>query len=147
MKIMVSGTGKTHTIQIVRDSMFLQKSQTQFYHYISTPSLFPHQKDELELRKYRTKLHSMIQTAVKNCPHAVFVIEEAHLMNVKLLEGLRPFFDSVESVEGVDYRKAVFVLVSNIGFEGLVDLAHNYYLEVCKLRKLFESQFHCFSTA
>ena len=47
-------------------------------------------------------------------------------MNVKLLESARPFFDSNEQVNGVDCRKATFILVTNTGFDGLVDMAYQY---------------------
>ncbi|XP_063722768.1 torsin-like protein [Symsagittifera roscoffensis] len=120
------GVGKTHALKIIRDTMFKEGEKTWFFDYINAPLDFPYQDDEKDLRDYREKLLGRIKRAVEKCDRALIILDETHLMNVKLLESARPFFDSNEQVNGVDCRKATFILVTNTGFDGLVDMAYQY---------------------
>ena len=106
--------------------MFKEGENTWFFDYINAPLDFPYQDDQKDLRNYREKLLGRIKRAVEKCDRALIILEEAHLMNVNLLESARPFFDSNEQVNGVDCQKATFILVTNTGFDGLVDMAYQY---------------------
>ena len=110
--------------------MFKEGDKSMYVEYINIPHDFPYQDDEKHLSQYREKFLGRIKRAVKKCDRALIVLEEAHMMNVKLLESARPFFDNNEQVNGVDCRKATFILVANTGMDGLVDMAYEYHQKV-----------------
>ena len=65
-------------------------------------------------------------------------------MSVKLLESIRPFLDTNEMVDGVDFRKAAFIFISNTGYQGLEDLAALYYHKVSSITPHLFHDYHSF---
>ena len=68
-------------------------------------------------------------------------------MSVKLLESIRPFLDTNEKVDGVDFRKAAFIFISNTGHHGVEDLAASYYRKVSSILPHLFHDYHSFSSA
>jgi len=50
----------------------------------------------------------MIERAVKECPHSLFIIDEMDKMPPGVIDSLKPYLDFYEQLGGVDYRKATF---------------------------------------
>ncbi|KAH3841117.1 hypothetical protein DPMN_114574 [Dreissena polymorpha] len=59
------------------------------------------------------KLRNKINEAVTACPRALIIIDEMEKMPPGLIDVLKPYLNFHDKVEGVDYRKAMFFLLSN----------------------------------
>ena len=126
----ILGTGKTLMSLMIRDAMFERRNKTSYFHFISASTSFPHLDSRKHLSDYKTDLRTKIKEAVYGCQHAVIVIDDVHLLQTELLDSMAPFLDSHENVDGVSYRRAIFIFISNTGMFGLIDLADEYYRKV-----------------
>lgn len=50
------------------------------------------------------QLRTWISANVSACPHSIFVFDEMEKMPPGLMDGIKPFLDHHENVNGVDYR-------------------------------------------
>lgn len=50
-----------------------------------------------------------------NCDRSLFIFDEVDKMPENVLNAIKPFIDYYDSVENVDYRKSVFIFLSNTG--------------------------------
>nr|CAH8849516.1 unnamed protein product [Trichobilharzia regenti] len=61
------------------------------------------------------RLYRELHAAVSECPTSIFVFDEMHNMPHGILDVLAPLLEIRESVEGVDFRRSVFLFLSNAG--------------------------------
>ena len=59
-----TGIGKSHTLRLIRDTLFKKREDTGYFEYIAVPHQYPHQKDDSQLSAYRQDLHKRIIDAV-----------------------------------------------------------------------------------
>lgn len=57
------------------------------------------------------QLRSWIQGNVSKCERSLFVFDEVDKMPAKLIDALKPFIDHYEYLEGVDFRKSIFIFL------------------------------------
>lgn len=55
-------------------------------------------------------LQNWIKGNVSKCERSLFIFEEIHKMPVGMMDGLKPFLDYHEHIEGVDYRYLLLVV-------------------------------------
>jgi hypothetical protein len=80
--------------------------------------------DISKIGEYRASLTQTIVETLKLCPRSLFIIEEVDEdceILQQLASTLKPFLDHSDLVGGVDSRKAVFILISNIGGDALLN--------------------------
>ena len=64
---------------------------------------------------YKLDLQLKIMETVKACPYALFIFDEIDKMPEGLVDAVKAFIDFHESVQGLDFRKAIFIFLSNTG--------------------------------
>lgn len=61
------------------------------------------------------------------CPKQLFIFDEVDKMSPEVLNIIKPMIDYNRNVENVDYRKAIFIFLSNTG-QGLInDIVIDYW--------------------
>lgn len=60
---------------------------------------------------FQALLHSWIRGNVTRCPRSLFIFDELDEMNAGILEAVKPFIDYHGEVDGVDYRKSIFIFI------------------------------------
>ncbi|VDP11657.1 unnamed protein product [Onchocerca flexuosa] len=91
--------------------------------YISTL----HFSNYLEIPLYQVQLRSWIQGNVSKCERSLFVFDEVDKMPAKVIDALKPFIDHYEYLEGVDFRKSIFIFLSNSGSNEIAQKALQHY--------------------
>ena len=81
-------------------------------------------------------LQDFIQSAVRDCPHAVFVFDELELVPEGLLDVLRTYIDFHDAVDGVEYRHAIFIFIVNSGYEPIINITQDFYRRQVDRRKI-----------
>ena len=105
-----TGTGKNYVAKFVAESMFSKGLKSQFAHFFSGPLHFPEsQSPEI----HQLHVQDWIRTNVSKCQQSLFIFDEVDKMHPKILNAIKPFIDTHESIDNVDFRKSVFVLLSN----------------------------------
>nr|KAG5707781.1 hypothetical protein BaRGS_015941 [Batillaria attramentaria] len=70
---------------------------------------------------YKDRLRDMIETSVKKCPESMFIFDEVDKMPGGLIDTIKPYLDYHEHLNGVDYRRAIFIFLSNAGGSAITE--------------------------
>jgi len=107
-----TGAGKNFVTKWIAESLFKEGMSSKFVHLFISTLHFPHQ-DQADL--YRLKVQDWIRGNVTKCETSLFIFDEIDKMPEGMIDGIKPFIDHHHSVEGVNFRKAIFVFLSNTG--------------------------------
>ncbi|XP_078606407.1 uncharacterized protein LOC144879057 [Branchiostoma floridae x Branchiostoma japonicum] len=91
-------------------------------HYYSATRHFMH-RDEDHIMQYKDKLHREIPEKVQRCQHSMFIFDEMDKMPPNLIDTIKPFVEENMRVDGIDYRKAIFLFLSNTAASPIIDRA------------------------
>uniref|UniRef100_A0A8C2C7U7 Torsin n=1 Tax=Cyprinus carpio TaxID=7962 RepID=A0A8C2C7U7_CYPCA len=119
-----TGTGKNFVSQLIVENIYRKKMRSNFVHLFTATAHFPH---EAHINKYKTQLQEWIRGNVSICPHSMFIFDEMDKMHLGLIDILRPYLDFSENLNGVSYRKAIFIFLSNIGSEKINEVALDFW--------------------
>ncbi|XP_062596152.1 torsin-1A-like [Saccostrea cucullata] len=109
-----TGTGKNYVSKIIAESIFKMGMRSKYVHLISATKEFPH-KDMVPL--YKDKLRELVESSVKECPQSLFIFDEIDKMPPGIIDTLKPYLDYYEQLSGTDYRKSMFLFLSNTAGE------------------------------
>lgn len=62
-----------------------------------------------------------IKNRLQFCPRQIFVFDEIDKMPPGVLNGITPILDTHEYIDGIDFRKAIFIFISNTGGKMIAD--------------------------
>lgn len=112
-----TGAGKNFVSKIIAEHLFRKGMDSKYVHLVIATHDFPHQS---ELKDYKKKLKNLIVRSVKDCPRSLFIFDEMDKMPYGLIDVLKPYLDHHHEVEGLDFRKSIFIFLSNAG-AGLIN--------------------------
>ncbi|XP_053399654.1 torsin-1A-like [Mercenaria mercenaria] len=112
------GTGKNFLSRIVAENMYVKGMDSKYVHILSATKDFPH---ENMLEEYKEKLKLEIETAGKECPRSLFIVDEMDKLLPGLIDTIRPFIDYYDHVDGIDYRQFLFFFLSNTGGDAIAE--------------------------
>ncbi|XP_052076353.1 torsin-1A-like [Mytilus californianus] len=104
------GTGKTLITKILVDHLYNEGSKSQFVHTVIATRDFPHKRNTDE---NNIKLRKLIEDKVKQCERSMFIFDEVDKLSPDLINILKPYLDHHEHIDNIDYRKAIFIFLSN----------------------------------
>ncbi|XP_071088144.1 torsin-1A-like [Haliotis cracherodii] len=107
-----TGTGKNYVSRIVAEHLYKKGMRSKFVHLISAPKEFPH---EGMVPFYKDQLHAWIAGNITRCSRSLFIFDEMDDMPPGLIDTIAPYLDFHYTVGGVNYRKAIYIFLSNKG--------------------------------
>ena len=107
-----SGSGKNFVSQIIAEHLFRKGMDSKYVHRMIASYDFPHQS---ELDFYKRKLRAIVAGSVSECPRSLFIFDEMDKMPIGLIDALKPYLDYYSDVGKVDFRKSIFIFLSNTG--------------------------------
>ncbi|KAM8802026.1 torsin-1B [Rhynchonycteris naso] len=119
-----TGTGKNFVSQIVAEHLHSKGLKSKFVHLFVSTLHFPH---EQQIKLYQDQLQSWIRGNVSTCASSVFIFDEMDKLHPGVIDGIKPFLDYYEQVDGVSYRKAVFIFLSNAGGDLITEAALKFW--------------------
>uniref|UniRef100_A0A670YM15 Torsin family 2 member A n=1 Tax=Pseudonaja textilis TaxID=8673 RepID=A0A670YM15_PSETE len=108
-----TGTGKTYLSSLLAQHLFRTGLRTPYVHRFSPLVHFPH----------ADHLQNWIQGNLTRCSRSLFLFDEMEDLQPGLIDVVLPFLGSSWVVFGTNYRKAIFVFISNIGAEQINQMA------------------------
>jgi len=117
-----TGSGKNFVSQFVADSFYKRGLSSQFVHLFIATLHFPSVKDT---SLYQDQLRSWIVGNGTACQQNIFIFDEVDKMPAAVLDAVKPFLDHYEIIDGVDYRKNVFIFLSNTGGKEITETTIN----------------------
>ncbi|XP_061184609.1 torsin-1A-like isoform X5 [Saccostrea echinata] len=130
-----TGTGKNHVSKIIAEGLFREGMRSKYVHFISANKDFTH-ADMVPL--YKEKLRELVESSVKECELSFFIFDEIDKMPPGVIDALTPYLDFHEHLTGTDYRKAIFLFLSNTAGKDIFDhtLKHWNFRESIKLKEM-----------
>ncbi|VDD75581.1 unnamed protein product [Mesocestoides corti] len=116
-----TGVGKNYATSILASNLFKKGERSRFYHFFDATVDFLF-KDSVDL--YKEKVLDLIANGVRSCGRSMFVFDEVHKMPAGILDAIVPLLGYAESINGVDYRKAIFVFMGNGGASVINEFAY-----------------------
>ncbi|KAM8744453.1 torsin family 1 isoform X1 [Acanthopagrus latus] len=119
-----TGTGKNFVSQLIADSIYKEGMDSSFVHVFTSELHFPHSS---QLDTYKTQLQQWIKGNVTNCAHSMFIFDEMDKMHPGLIDSIKPYLDYYDKLDGVSYRKAIFIFLSNAGADSIIKTALEFW--------------------
>ncbi|XP_027035312.1 torsin-1A-like isoform X1 [Tachysurus fulvidraco] len=119
-----TGTGKNFVSQLIANNIYQRGMSSGFVHLFTATAHFQH---EAELEVYKSQLQQWIKGNVSACPRSMFVFDEMDKMHPGLIDSIKPYLDFYEVLDGVSYRQAIFIFLSNAGGENIVQVALDFW--------------------
>ncbi|KAM8933401.1 torsin-1A-like [Pelodytes ibericus] len=119
-----TGTGKNHVSQILVKHIYPEGMNSKFVHQFVATLHFPH-ADLLDT--YKDQLQRWIKGNVSACERSIFIFDEVDKMHPGLIDAIKPFLDYYEQLDGVCYRKSIFIFLSNTGGEVISQLSLDFW--------------------
>ncbi|CAL8277353.1 unnamed protein product [Merluccius merluccius] len=120
-----SGTGKNLASKLIANNIYKKGMDSRFVHLFVPGLHFP---QEIQVETYKSQLQRWIRGNVTNCAHSMFIFDEMDKMHPGLIDSIKPFLDHYDKLDGVSYRKAIFIFLSNAGG----DIITQATLDFCK---------------
>ena len=107
-----TGTGKSWVSKLIAESLFQNGLTSNFVVFIPVPLWF---RDPSKTREQSDKLHHVIESTLARCKHSLFILEDVGAMNPKTLDELLPYLNYPAPMDGIDYTRAIYLLMGNAG--------------------------------
>jgi len=121
-----TGSGKNYMAKFIAEALFEAGMASRFVTFLSSTTLFP---DPSKVVEYQGQLQHWIRGNVSLCPQSLIIIDEIDKMPPGVLDGIGPFMDHHQQVDGIDFRKAIFILLSNTGGREITKIAMDFWRE------------------
>jgi len=108
----MTGAGKNYLSQLIAENLFTEGTNSKYVHIFLSTVHFP-DKDRVEY--YKNYLQNVIKEKVSACPRTLFIFDEIDDLDPGIIDAIKPFLDYHPVIDGVDYRKAIFLFLSNTG--------------------------------
>jgi len=128
-----TGSGKNFVSKIVAEHIFKRGMESGFVHQIIATHDFPHQS---RVEFYKRQLRDLVAKSVSKCPRSLFIFDEMDKMPTGLIDVLKPYLDHYPDVEKIDYRKSIFIFLSNTGGQLINDAVLEHWKEGKKRKDL-----------
>ncbi|KAI6658545.1 Torsin-1A-like [Oopsacas minuta] len=107
-----TGTGKTWVSKLIAENLFKKGLNSKYVVFIPVPLWF---RDPSKTREQSEKLHHTIESTLARCKHSLFIFDDIKSMNPQLLDELLPYLNYPPPMDGIDYTRAIYILLSNAG--------------------------------
>uniref|UniRef100_H2XLI1 Torsin-1A C-terminal domain-containing protein n=1 Tax=Ciona intestinalis TaxID=7719 RepID=H2XLI1_CIOIN len=107
-----TGSGKNYVAQMIVKNLYRKNLESSFVHVFNAEVDFKHQQN---VGVYKDQLQSWLHGNVSKCGRSIFIFDEIDHMPVGLVDALKPYMSNEPVVHGVDYRKTIFIFLSNTG--------------------------------
>ncbi|XP_038589664.1 torsin family 1 isoform X1 [Micropterus salmoides] len=119
-----TGTGKNFVSNLIAENIYKEGMDSSFVHVFTAELHFPHVG---QLDTYKSQLQQWIKGNVTNCERSMFIFDEMDKMHPGLIDSIKPYLDYYEKLDGVSYRKSIFIFLSNAGGENIVQTALDFW--------------------
>ncbi|KAK8406242.1 hypothetical protein O3P69_007154 [Scylla paramamosain] len=107
-----TGGGKNFVSRFIAESIYKLGMKSDYVHVFVSTVHFPH---EQQTDIYKLHLQDWIRGNVSSCQRSLFIFDEIDKMPIGMINGIKPFIDYHENIDGVDFRRSIFLFLSNTG--------------------------------
>uniref|UniRef100_V9KZY7 Torsin n=1 Tax=Callorhinchus milii TaxID=7868 RepID=V9KZY7_CALMI len=119
-----TGTGKNLMSKLIAKNIYAKGLDSKYVHQFVTTLHFPHSE---HTSQYKEQLQKWIRGNITACERSMFIFDEMDKMQMGLIDAIKPYLDYYDNIDGVVYRKAMFLFLSNAGGEKITEVALDYW--------------------
>ncbi|KAM4527492.1 torsin family 1 isoform 2-T2 [Odontesthes bonariensis] len=119
-----TGTGKNFVSKLIAESVYKEGMDSKFIHVFTSTLHFPHPSQSAT---YKSQLQQWIKGNVTNCERSMFIFDEMDKMQPGLIDSIKPYLDYYDKLDGVSYRKSIFIFLSNAGGDSIIQTALDFW--------------------
>ncbi|KAJ8261353.1 hypothetical protein COCON_G00170760 [Conger conger] len=119
-----TGTGKNFVSQLIVENIYNKGMTSNYVHQFVATKHFPHLS---HIDTYKAELQQWIKGNVTICPRSMFIFDEMDKMHAGLIDSIKPYLDYYDNLEGVSYRQAIFIFLSNAGGEKITRIVLDFW--------------------
>ncbi|XP_035996283.1 torsin-1A isoform X1 [Fundulus heteroclitus] len=119
-----TGTGKNFVSKLIADSIYAEGMHSGFVHVFTSTLHFPHAE---HIATYKSQLQQWVRGNVSNCERSMFIFDEMDKMHPGLIDSIKPYLDYYDKLDGVSYRKSIFIFLSNAGGDSIIQTALDFW--------------------
>uniref|UniRef100_A0A914X4L7 Torsin n=1 Tax=Plectus sambesii TaxID=2011161 RepID=A0A914X4L7_9BILA len=119
-----TGSGKNYVASIIAQHLYAKGMDSSYVHLFISSLHFPHSDD---VDNYKRQLRSWIIGNVTACERSLFIFDELDKMDVGVMDAIKPFIDHYPQLNGVDFRKSIFIFLSNTGGNDITRRTLEYF--------------------
>ncbi|KAM8744455.1 torsin-1A-like [Acanthopagrus schlegelii] len=121
-----SGTGKNFAARLIAENIYSQGMDSKFVHIFTADHHFRYLS---EIETYKAQLHQQIKHNVTNCARSMFIFDEMEKMDPGLIDTIKPYLEHYNKLDGVSYRKAIFIFLGNAGGASITQTTLDFWKE------------------
>ncbi|XP_072019839.1 torsin-1A-like [Amphiura filiformis] len=118
-----TGTGKNHVSSLIAESIYRKGMGSQFVHLKVPQRDYP---DKNKLQSYKKSLREEIHSNVAQCARQLFIFDEVEDLPDGLLDVVKPYIDYHDKLDGVDFKKSLFIFLSNVAGRDISEIVLNH---------------------
>ncbi|XP_014680899.1 PREDICTED: torsin-1A-like isoform X1 [Priapulus caudatus] len=107
-----TGNGKNYVSSFIAEHLYVNGMRSKYVHLFIAELHFPHRA---QIETYKSQLRRWITGNVTECSQSLFIFDEVDKMHPGIIDAIRPFISHYAEIDGVDYRNAIFIFLSNTG--------------------------------
>ncbi|XP_010014031.1 PREDICTED: torsin-3A, partial [Nestor notabilis] len=115
-----AGTGKNFVARMVASHLYRDGLKSKCVRLFISLFHFPH---HMYVDSYKAQLKQQITETVQLCKQPLFIFDEAEKLHFGLLDAIKPFMAPYNSRSKVDYRRSIFMFLSNLGGNTINEVA------------------------
>ncbi|XP_072344674.1 torsin-1A-like isoform X1 [Scyliorhinus torazame] len=119
-----SGTGKSYVTSLLMRNLYRDGMKSSYVHQFVPTLHFPH---ACQVETYKEQLRSWIVGNLSDCSRSVFIFDEMDKLHPGLIDAIKPYLGHSYVMYGTNYRKAIFIFVSNAGGEQINQLVFDFW--------------------
>ncbi|XP_071219512.1 torsin-1B-like isoform X4 [Salvelinus alpinus] len=119
-----TGTGKNFVSQLIAENIYKKGMASSFVHHFVSAVHFPHPS---QIENYKSQLQQWIKGNVTNCPRSMFIFDGMDMMIPGLIDCIKPYLGYYDNLNGVSYRQAIFIFLSNDGVQHITQVALDFW--------------------
>ena len=121
-----TGSGKNHVAKFVVESLLRKGMKSKFLHLFISPLHFP---DNQKADIYKLQVQDWIRGNVTACDTSIFIFDEIDKMPEGMIDSIKPFINLYESVDGQNFRKSIFIFLSNTGGKEIARKTYSFWTD------------------
>ncbi|XP_078082392.1 torsin-1A-like [Mustelus asterias] len=119
-----TGIGKNFVSKIIAKSLYKNGMDSKYVHQFVASYHFAIAE---HTSKYKQQLQEWIRGNVTLCKRSLFIFDEMDKMAPEVIDSIKPFLEYYSHLDGVSYRKAMFIFLSNAGGEKINEVVLNFW--------------------
>ncbi|XP_009645197.1 torsin-3A [Egretta garzetta] len=134
-----SGTGKNFVARMLASHLYRDGLKSECVRVFISLFHFPHHK---YVDSYKAQLKKQISETVQLCKQSLFIFDEAEKLHFGLLDAIKPFMARYDDKGKVDYRRSIFLFLSNLGGNTINEVALDFW-RAGRAREEISMEFLC----